>query len=362
MTSEKSTLTPTDIAKLAQLSRGSTLRLDYELLQASNNPPFYPQTEEWLDFFFVQKDQCTPLNDILLEAASWSAGERRNTLAPGRVADRQGVFSTIILPDFDNPGQTLIIKIRRNASVGAGFGTFGGIIELTEASDTVTDLLMPLMREVAEESHEVLRDKAARFVQLLQTGITLPLFKCRDDTHVIDRGWGWCVDANAFATVVTDPAAQQEIIAMLQEINVTKDKHLRDAGEIIETDGIAVFSLDQAPKALASVIGNPHAPSNTTAHFYGHEALGEISGLEKAFAVLGINYPVRDHYFNTPGIVDFIAPKMGIAVASVTNLMDMVLAAPNGTLAQVPDSAYMATADQRPHPPASAVTHPACDS
>lgn len=346
-------LTPAMLQQQWQTMYVSPAALNDQLLAASDNPPFYPQTKEWLDFFRTEKDQCTAFNDALLQAAALSAPERRRALAPFREADRQGTFTTIILPNLENPGETLIIKMRRNASVGAGFGTFGGIVEAHEASNTAEDLKAPLMREVYEESHEVLRDKAARFVELLQAGTTVPLFKCRDDTHVIDRGWGWCVDAHAFATIVTDPAAQQEIIAMLAALDITTNKQLRNEGEIIETDGIAVFSLDQAPRALASIIGDPHAPSNTTAHFYGHEALGEIAGLERCFAKLGIHYPVRNHYFSTPGVTEFIAPKMGIAQADVVSLLDDTLHALPGTFTVVPDSTYMAAAGARSASPAT---------
>lgn len=333
------------------------------LLCESENPPFYPAAPEWAAFFLAEKTGCTALDAKLQQAGMLSADARRKALAAGRQADRQGVFTTIILPNAARPGETLIIKIRRHASVGPGFGTFGGIVEPNETSDTVADLLLPLMREVGEEAREVLQDDAARLVAVLGRSMTIPLFKCRDDTHKINRGWGWCVDANAFATIVTNPDDQKELIAMLERLDATPNKHLapKPMG-VAETDGIAVFSLDQAPTALASLIGEPHAPNKTASHHYGHEALGEICGLEKAFQVLGIEYPVRRHYLATPGILAFIAPRMGIPRTAVVRLLDAVCKAPTGLQVAVPDMVYRNGQATRPAPAGATPTAPTCDS
>lgn len=316
--------TPKQLLQLSQSIHLNSSALDEALLLESSRPPFYPSDAEWLNFFVEQKHACTPLNEALLGAAAHSATARRKALiAEPRAADKQGVFSTIVVPDYDNPGQTLIIKIRRNASIGAGYGTFGGIVEAHE----LHNLLLALQRERREESAEILPAAIANTLcDIADRGPTLPLFKCRDDTHVIERGWGWTVDANAYVTVINDPADQQKIKALLAAGSFAPNKMLDNPSGVRETDGLAVFTLERAPEALLHNVSDDDAPASITAHFYGHEGLGEISGLEVAFRLLGINFNVRGHYFSRPAILPYISQKMGLQPASVLGLMDVIKA------------------------------------
>lgn len=333
---------------------------DRLLQTVSGRAPFYPDDPSFVRCCIVEKENGTALDAHLRQAAALSAPLRQAALARGRAADRQGVFTTIVLPNRENPAESLVVKVQRSAAVGAGFGTFGGIVEPGEYDGTATGLINALLRECREESREVMDiGTSAQLLAVLQRAHTVPLFTCRDDSHVIDRGWGWTVDANAHVSVVDDPNDQMALIGMLRLCGIAPDQHIgntaqRQAAQAAETVGLALFSLRHAPRALASLVAVESAPDSIVKHHYGHEALGEIAAVEKALQLSSSDYPVRAHYLAEPQIIPFVAGKMRIKQQSVLDLLQQVADGKSGGGIHVPPTVYQNTPQQIP-------SRPACD-
>lgn len=179
--------------------------------------------------------------------------------------------SAFVIPDIAHPQNSQVLVIQRNRTIGAGLGSPGGFLEAEDNGNFTPK------REWFEELEEVInnnplteqRDSDLAFLnELIQEQHFVPLFHCRDDRHVIERGWGAPVDANAHTLIIPEHMREQAETFFHRLTQLQKNEAARDeAGNIIETKGVELLRLKDLPEHLADF-------------HYGHEAFGALLGAQ----------------------------------------------------------------------------------
>lgn len=304
---------------LAASPTSSPEDIDSAMLTASDNPPFYPADKDLTGFFLKAKSDPA-LDAKLLAAAALSAPMREVALAVHRVSDRQGAFTNFIWINEESPFQSKVYKVLRTPQIGLENGAWGG---LKEGDDI--DVSATVNREVYEEVIDAVKlvikiessdsdlleqafDKAMKdafdkkkqpaegveafmatlgntpglqsrlrgFVDLandLISGLVATekqkLFRCRDDAHAIERGWGFKVDAFAHVAGISKETAEKFDRFCETVEGLKKEARAMGLSTIAgEMQGIAIYTLADAP-------------SQITKNFYGHEGLAEIIGFAR---------------------------------------------------------------------------------
>lgn len=290
-------------------------QIDRALREVSKSA-FWPQDGAMISFYAEAKKD-PELDARLLKAAACSAEERRAALDPAAPPDRHGAFAHYVYADPEDPMQSMIFKVVRSGATGGGTGAWGGLCE-----DDDADREAALNRETDEELADALqllgapeslsqadRDAVASLTADLREARKARLFSCRDDAHVINRGWGHRVEAHAHAALIT-AATAQKFKALKEKI----DKAQRRKSAIMgETAGIAVYTAAQAPEKMK------------LSH-YGHEAFAEMLAFGRAIHAGAGNRGLREfwHACEESGAVRDCAKRMNVRLADMQKLYETV--------------------------------------
>ncbi len=225
-----------------------------------------------------------------------------------RKATKDGSFcSLIVIPDPENPGESIAIRNVRGSAVGGGFGAFGGFIEPGDNGDYRPK------RELIEELTELAQtDKQRAFIGKLAESIVFqPMFTVRDDQHNLDRGWGFMVDSHAHIGVIPEDM-RQEALEIFSQLG-----RQQSAGHEVKT------ALITKVKDMGAMLPNYH---------YKHEGLGDLVATQIVVenAQIAANKAVTYDAWaeieaSNPKALDTIAAKMHLRREDIKFLYDRML-------------------------------------
>lgn len=287
----------------------------------AKNPAIQDYSFSGLDAGVGEAIKNTPIgksgidNDALLrKVAEFSKPQREEAITTQRARQWRGVLdgsfsSALVIPDTDTPENSKVLVLERQRAIGAGYGSPGGLLD--QEGDDFTPL-----REWEEEFGELIETDAQRdtLQSLLKKEHFQPLFSCRDDAHVIERGWGKCINATAHVLLLPE-ALRKPATELFNQLSQS-----RKSG--FETKGCRLFSL----KDLPQILGQYH---------YGHEAFGSLVGAQITLMDSGVkatDYNVIDHVSQKQ--LAGVAQKMRLTTDDLRALYANVLIAyEKGTLA-----------------------------